>query len=63
MYYTLQKHGGRKRKIARNGESFVFRQTHFIVNKDIEQRGNILTYDPVQCDGFQTVNSCLKMAK
>jgi hypothetical protein len=27
------------------------------VNKDKEQHGNILTYDLVQCDGFQTVNS------
>jgi hypothetical protein len=44
-------------------ESFILKQTYFSVNNDMQQHGNILTYDLVQCSGFQTVNSRLKMAK
>jgi hypothetical protein len=41
----------------------VISQTYFSVNNDMQQRGNILNYDLVQCDGVQTLKNCLKMAK
>jgi hypothetical protein len=36
---------------------------HFSVKNDMQEHGNILILELVQHDTFQTVNSCLKMAK
>jgi hypothetical protein len=56
--WTTQKENNAERR-----ESFVLRQPRFTVNNDMQQRGNELTYGQVECDGFQKVNNCLKMAK
>jgi hypothetical protein len=44
----------------RNNESFVLRQTHFSVNTDMLQQGNVLRPGAVRW--FQKVNNCLNMA-
>jgi hypothetical protein len=34
-------------------ESFILKQTYFIVNNDMQQHGNILTYNLLQFDSFK----------
>jgi hypothetical protein len=36
-------------------ESFILKQIHFRVNDDMQQHGNTLTYDLVQCDIFKNL--------
>jgi hypothetical protein len=46
--WTLQKENN-----AHWRECFILKQTHFSVSNDMQQHGNILTYDLVQCNGFK----------
>jgi hypothetical protein len=46
--WTPQKKNNAERK-----ESFVLKQTRFSVNSNMQQHGNILTYDPAQCDSSE----------
>jgi hypothetical protein len=44
-------------------ESFILKQTHFRVHGDLQQHGNILTHDVVQCDSFKKWTVNLKLTK
>jgi hypothetical protein len=46
--WTLQKENN-----AEWRESFILKQTHFSVNNDMQQHGNTLNYDLLQCHSFK----------